>query len=77
MKIFRCAGVLAILLVALAWAPKNAQASGITCWKYCDSIFYSGSCTGTLAHCCKINHLCPAPYTYIEGDCTDGVNSCP
>jgi hypothetical protein len=77
MKIFRFAGMLAVVLVALGGAPKNAQATGISCWKYCDEIFYSGPCTGTLEQCCSFNRHCPFPYTFMEGNCSDGVNSCP
>jgi len=77
MKILRFAAMLVILLASLGGAARNAGANTITCWKYCDSIFYSGPCTGTLAQCCNFNKHCPAPYTFVEGDCSDGVNSCP
>lgn len=77
MKIFRFVGMLVILLTALGGAARNAHADGITCWKYCDDVFYSGPCTGTLEQCCSFNHHCPLQYTYVRGDCTDGVNSCP
>jgi hypothetical protein len=76
MKILRFAGVLVILLASLGTA-KNVSAGTITCVKYCDDIFYSGTCTGTLAQCCNFNKHCPAPYTYMSGNCTDGVNNCP
>ena len=78
MKVLRLAGLLVILLAVAAGSSSVARATApITCWSQCDDIFYSGECSASLARCCQLNHHCPAPYTFIDGDCTDGTNSCP
>ena len=77
MKILRFAAMLVVLLASLGGAAQNARADTITCWKFCDPFFYSGTCTGTLAQCRKLNNHCPVPYTLVAADCSDGVNSCP
>jgi hypothetical protein len=79
MKILRIAGLLGILLTVAAGSVHSARATApITCWKYCDTHFYSGQCWATLAQCCDFNHNCPDPWEYVEGDCTDGQgNYCP
>ena len=79
MKILRIAGLLLILLTAAGGAVSEVRASDpIQCWAQCDHILYSGQCWASLERCCNFNRLsCPAPYEFIAGDCTDGVNYCP
>jgi len=78
MKLFRFLGLLTIALALLAGTTRTARATDpITCWKYCSGHYYSGYCTRSLAWCCNTNHICPDPWEFEEGDCTDGTNSCP
>ena len=72
-------GLLVVLLAVVTGGIHSAQATApITCWSYCDNIFYSGQCWASMATCCRFNHQCPDPYTFIDGDCTDGQgNYCP
>jgi hypothetical protein len=78
MKIFRITGLLLILLAVASGSLHSARATApVTCWKYCDDIFYSGECWLSLAQCCDFNHKCPRPYVWMGGDCTDGQNYCP
>lgn len=79
MKILRLVGLLVMLLALSGTFAYDAQATApISCWAYCDNIFYSGQCWGTLAQCCQWNRTgCPDPYVFVDGDCTDGQNYCP
>jgi hypothetical protein len=78
MKMLRLAGLLVILLAIASGFSGTARATApITCWKYCDNHYYSGQCWTNLAQCCQFNQNCPDPYTWIDGNCTDGENYCP
>ncbi len=78
MRMLRLAGLLVVLLAVSLGSSSVASATDpITCWKYCDDHYYSGQCWASLAQCCQFNQHCPDPYTFIEGDCTDGTNTCP
>lgn len=78
MKILRLAGLLVVLLALGNGAFSRARATGpFSCWKYCDNHFYSGQCWDTLERCCQFDQNCPDPYTWVDGDCSDGVNHCP
>ena len=78
MKMLRLAGLLVVLLASFLGSSNVARATApITCWKQCDDIMYYGQCWASLAQCCQFNQNCPDPYTRIDGDCTDGTNTCP
>ncbi len=78
MKLFRLAGLLIIAAALLTGSAKTATATApVTCWKVCSGVFYSGSCWSSLATCCNRNHICPDPWEFEDGDCTDGQNYCP
>ena len=78
MKVFRLAGLLVIAAALLTSSAKTATANPpVTCWKVCSGNFYSGSCWSSLAHCCNWNRVCPDPWEFEGGDCTDGQNYCP
>ena len=78
MRSLRLVGLLVILLAVAAGVSEEARATApITCWKYCDNHFYSGQCWASLEQCCQANHICPAPWRYVSGNCTDGENYCP
>jgi len=77
MKIFRMVGLLAILLSVYGGTVRTASASGISCSYYCSGYRYVATCYATLSQCCSfLSSMCPDPYEYEGGGCTDGVNYC-
>lgn len=80
MKTLRIVGLAVILLAALGSSVDTARATApVTCWKLCsDGVYRFGQCWLSLAQCCVNNNsLCPFPYVFVDGDCTDGQNHCP
>lgn len=79
MRILRIAGLLVILAAAAGGVVEEVRASApVTCWKYCDDVFFSGQCWLSLEECCEnMSQRCPAPLQFVSGDCTDGTNFCP
>lgn len=72
MKVLRYAGLLVIAAALVTGSSKNATASPpYACYKWCSGILYSGTCTASLAQCCRMNLICPSGTVFEGGDCTD------
>lgn len=77
-KVSRCAGLLIIAVALLTGTAKKVTATApVTCWSVCSGHPYYGQCWADLATCCSFNRVCPDPWEFQTGDCTDGSSYCP